>query len=303
MIKFQKTIADKIEVLGEGVFTGELIKVEMLPAEENTGIVFVRGDLKNSPKIPLSPETVVGLEGNTAVTDGTNFIYLIEHLLSALHGLGVDNLIIKVYGCEIPILDGSAKPWVKAIQKVGYKFLPSTKRIFRVKKEFEVKNGRGYIRFYPYEGLKVSTAINFPHPCIGSQQLEFTFSPNNYIREICFAKTFAFKEELLKRQQAGIIKGGDINSVIVLEKDGILNPEVMTTKDEFARHKVLDLIGDLYSLGGTLLAHIEACCSSHKLHIEAIKKISQEREVLELVEPVPSVTLVLISKFRSSPAF
>lgn len=294
-MKYQRTIADKLEIIGEGIFTGKLIKVELIPADENTGIIFIRADLPSSPQILLSPNNVIGLNGNTAITDGNNFIYLIEHLLSALHGLSIDNLKIKVYGCEIPILDGSAKPWVKAIQKVGYKFLPAPKKILKLKKAIEVRNGKGYIKFFPGDELQIKSRINFSHPYIKSQYHEFVLGTHRYIKDICFAKTFAFKDDLLQRQKLGIIKGGDINSVIILDKKGILNPEVMSVKDEFARHKVLDLIGDLYTLGGTLLARVEACCSSHKLHIEAVKRLYQERNVLELIEPLPSVTFVLLS--------
>ena len=301
-MRYQRTIAEKIEVTGEGIFSGANVKVELIPAPANTGIVFLVKNGKREVEIPLSPETSLGLEGNTAVTNGEEVVYLVEHLLSALHALEVDNLFVRVNGVEIPILDGSAYPWVRAIREVGYKFLFAPKKFLKVKKEFVYSNGRGKVVFRPKEETVVKATIKFNHPAIGVQSYQVNLNSKSYINEICFAKTFAFKDELVERLKLGILKGGSPDSVIILEKDGIFNPEVLTAPDEFARHKVLDLVGDLYTLGSPVIGEVEGVCSSHKLHIEAIKAISSLQGFVEEVEEPPHLTFVFVptKRFRAS---
>jgi len=298
-MEYQRTLADIVIFEGEGIFTGKEIRVELHPLKENEGIIFERGDLPSSPKIKLSIDRVFGLDGAVLITDGKNHILLIEHLLSLLHGLGIDNVLIKVYGEEIPLLDGSVFPILRKIQERGYKFLSALKRKFILKKSFEMVNGIGRIKFAPSLRLKIQAKINFEHPLIREQEYEFLFSTQAYISEISFARTFGFKDLLEERKRRGIIKGGNLSNAIVMDEEKVLNSEGLRAPDEFVRHKILDLMGDLYVLGGTLLAEVEASCSGHKLHIEALKSIYQ----LGLLEEVESraITFLWLPKKKRLP--
>ena len=269
--EYQRTIRDKIVLKGEGIYTGKEIKVELEPAEPDTGIVFIKMDNGNPTEIPLQIENVIGLSGATAVTYQDKTIYLVEHLLSALHGLQIDNLRIKIWGDEIPLFDGSASLWVKEIQKVGYALFPVPKRKIRILKRYEYQNGIGKIIFEPANKLFISAKIEYEHPLIGTQEFSLEVNPLNYIKEIAFARTFGFKDIISERISKGIIKGGSLENAIVLDEKGVVNPEGLRTKDEFVRHKVLDLIGDLFTLGCSIVGKITAIYSHHKLHIEALK--------------------------------
>ncbi|QER42780.1 UDP-3-O-[3-hydroxymyristoyl] N-acetylglucosamine deacetylase [Thermodesulfobacterium sp. TA1] len=293
-MEYQKTLSEKISLEGQGIFTGKTIRVEIEPAGIDTGIVFIREDLAHKPEIPLKIENVVGLDGATALTDGTHFIYLVEHLLSALHGLQIDNAIVKVYGEEVPLLDGSAYPWVRKIQEKGYQYLFYPRKKFRLKKPFYYKNGHGALVFKPANTLKIKASISFDHPVIGYQEMELEINPRNYLKEVCFARTFGFKDILLERIKKGILKGGDLSSAIILDQEKVLNPEGLRSEDEFVRHKVLDLVGDLFALGNSLMAEVEATSSHHRLHIEALKSLYASGLLEEVEER--ALTFLLLSK-------
>lgn len=293
-MEYQRTLTKKIFLEGEGIFSGKNIKVEIEPAEENTGIVFIRADISSKPIIPLKIENIIGLDGATALTDGEHFIYLVEHLLSAFHGLQIDNAIVYVYGEEIPLLDGSAYPWVRKIQEVGYKFLSALRKKFYLRKSFVYQNGIGKIIFRPSNMLKIKAIIQFDHPLIGYQEFLVTLNSKSYIKEISFARTFGFKDILNERKNKGIIKGGNFSNAIILDKEKILNPDGLRIFDEFVRHKILDIIGDVFALGQPLIAEIEAYQTGHKLHIEALKNLYK----LGLLETLESraLTFLLIPK-------
>lgn len=274
-MEYQRTVADVVILKGEGVFTGKEIRVEIHPLRENEGLIFERADLPGNPRIPLSLENVVGLEGAVLLTDGQNTLSLVEHLLSAFHGLGIDNALVKVFGEEIPLLDGSTLPIVRALQEAGYLFLPAPRKKFVLKRPFEIVNGVGKISFKPSDRLRIKARIYFDHPSIGEQSFSFTLTPQEYIREVSFARTFGFKELLEERKKKGLLKGGSLSNAIVVDKEGVLNAEGLRTADEFVRHKVLDIVGDLFTLGYPLLAEVSAELSGHKLHIEALRALSQ----------------------------
>ncbi len=298
-MEYQRTLADKIALEGEGIFSGKNIKVEIEPAEENTGIIFIREDLPEKPSIPLNIENIIGLDGATAVTDGEHIIYLVEHVLSALHGLHIDNAIIHVYGEEIPLFDGSAYPWVRKIQETGYKFLLTPKRKFYLRKSFQYQNGKGKIKFKPSNTLKIKASINFEHPVIGYQSLALEINPRTYIYEISFARTFGFKDILFERKNKGILKGGSLSNAIVLDKEKVLNPEGLRREDEFVRHKILDIVGDIFALGQPLVAEIEAESSNHRLHVEALKSLYRAG-LLEEVEERSLTFLLIYKRFKKN---
>ncbi|MCS7199917.1 MAG: UDP-3-O-acyl-N-acetylglucosamine deacetylase [Caldimicrobium sp.] len=272
-MEYQKTVAGIVFFEGEGIYSGKEIRVELHPLRENEGIIFERADLAHRPRIKLSLDKVVALDGAVLITDGKWEITLIEHLLSALHGLEIDNVLVKVFGSEIPLLDGSTFKIVRKIQEKGYLFLPAPRKRLILKRPFEMVNGIGKISLSPASRLKIFASIHFDHPLIGEQSFEFISSPWNYIREISFARTFGFKEILEERKKQGILKGGTLSNAIVIDKEGILNEEGLRSRDEFVRHKILDILGDLFTLGLPLLAEVKACSTGHKLHIEALKNM------------------------------
>ncbi|MFN3505664.1 MAG: UDP-3-O-acyl-N-acetylglucosamine deacetylase [Caldimicrobium sp.] len=295
-MEYQRTIGNSISFEGEGIFSGKEIRVELHPLEENRGIIFERADLPYSPQIKLSLDNIYGLDGAVLITDGKIEILLIEHLLSILHGLGIDNCLIKVYGEEIPLLDGSSYPILRKVREKGYRVLPALKRKLFLKKPFEMENGIGKIKFLPATHLKIKAKIKFDHPAIGEQSYEFSYSPKNYIQEICYARTFGFIDILEERRRKGILKGGSFSNAIIMDREKVLNVEGLRTPDEFVRHKVLDLMGDLYATGMPLLAEVEAYFSGHRLHIEALKALSQTG-LLEIVEP-KAITFLWVTKKR-----
>ncbi len=296
-MEYQRTLGDKVVIEGEGIFSGKLIKVELEPSEKENGIVFIREDLPYKPAIPLCIENIIGLEGATAITDGEHFIFLIEHLLSALHALQIDNLVVRVFGEEIPLLDGSAYPWVRKIQEVGYRFLSIPKKKYRVKRKFSYENGESKIIFKPSDTLKIKAEIYFEHPLIGFQFLEIEVNPWSYIKEVAFARTFGFKEILTERKNKGILKGGSLANALVLDKNTVLNPEGLRSKDEFVRHKVLDLIGDLFTGGKAFTGEIKVIFPNHRLHINALKNLFAT-DLIEKVESKALTFLLLPKKFK-----
>lgn len=295
-MEYQRTIAQPVSLEGEGIFTSKKIKIEFHPLQENEGIIFERVDLSGSPQIPLHIDYVVGSEGSTLLSDGKITINLVEHLLSALHGLGIDNLLIRVYGEEIPLFDGSALYFVRKIREAGFRILPALRRKYRLLKPFTMENGQGRITFFPSRTLIIKAKIEFSHPLIGLQECIYRHHPFEYLREISFARTFGFKNLLEERKRKGILKGGSLSNAIVLDEERVLNPEGLRSKDEFVRHKVLDLMGDLYTLGLSLMAEVHAEFSGHRLHIEALKSL-YHAGLLEEVEE-RALTFLWIPKKR-----
>lgn len=298
-MEYQRTVADKVVFEGQGIYSGKDIRVEIHPLGENEGIIFERADLPNRPRIRLSLKNVIALEGAVLLTDGTHEITLIEHLLSALHGLQIDNALIRVFGEEIPLLDGSTLLIVRKIQEKGYRLLPAARRKYLLRKPFNMENGVGRINFKPSSRLTIHATINFDHPMIGLQSLDYTATPRDYIREISFARTFGFKRILEERRRQGIIKGGDLSNAIVLDEEKVLNKEGLRSKDEFVRHKILDIVGDLFTIGYPLVAEIRADMSGHKLHIDALKTM-YEAGYLEEVESRALTFLWVPKRKRSS---
>ncbi|OAG28692.1 UDP-3-O-acyl-N-acetylglucosamine deacetylase [Thermodesulfatator autotrophicus] len=270
---FQHTILESFKLSGEGVLSGKEILLEFCPAPPNHGIVFVRADLPTPVSIPVTPETAFAIDGASGVALGKHHILYVEHLLSALNGLAIDNLLIRVYGEEIPLFDGSAKVFIETFLALGRKPQWALRRYIQIEEEIVVTDERGRVVISPAEGLKVSCEINFPHPLIGKQSFSLDVCQEKYVSQISFARTFAFLEDIVRLRKAGVLRGGSLDNAIVLDEAQILNPDGLRFPDEFVRHKVLDVIGDLYLLGAPVLAKVEAKCSSHKLHQKAIQAV------------------------------
>ena len=274
---FQHTIGDRVLLEGEGILTGKKITVELCPAPPNHGVVFERVDLKPSLEIPLRLETIGATEGASLISRQGQSIIFVEHLLAALNGLSIDNLLVRVSGPEIPLFDGSARVFVEAILSAGRRPQWSLRRYLRLFEEMAVSDGVGRLVLRPAPELKIHCTIDFSHPLIGQQEISLTLNQERFLSELSYARTFGFLDDIIAKKKAGLYRGGSLESAIILDKERVLNPDGLRRPDEFVRHKALDLVGDLYLLGFPLLAEVEAYRSSHRLHLKALQALlSQE---------------------------
>ena len=273
----QRTIKCDIEFTGVALHSGRNVTVKLLPASPNTGIIFKRIDLPGNPEIPAHIDYVVDTVMCTELGIGKVRIKTVEHFLSALFGLGIDNLIVKIDGCELPAMDGSSYPFIKLLLKAGIKEFDEPKKIIKITKKIEIKKKDKTVIIEPSENLTFSFFIDYNHPLIGSQMFSFDFSTENYISEISKARTFGFLKEveLLRKNNLGL--GGSLENAIVLTEDGILNPEGLRYEDEFVRHKILDAIGDLSLIGLKFIGHFIGIKSGHELNYQLAKTLLKDK--------------------------
>lgn len=275
MIK-QRTIKESVSALGVGLHKGEKVQVTLRPAQANTGIVFRRVDLDPVVDIYATPEAVGETTLCTCLVNQDKVkISTVEHLLSAVAGLGIDNLIIEVDSPEIPIMDGSALPFVYLIQSVGIETLSVAKRFLRIIKPIRVEEGDKWIELVPHEGFRVNFAIEFDHPVISNtgQSVTLDLSSSSFIKEISRARTFGFMKdfELLRSMNLGL--GGSLENAIVLDDYRMLNKTELRYDDEFVKHKILDAIGDLYMGGASILGELNGFKSGHALNNMLLREV------------------------------
>ncbi len=284
MIK-QRTLKNAIKATGIGLHTGEKIYLTLRPAPVNTGIVFRRVDLDEPVEIAARPENVGSTTlSTTLMKDGVR-ISTVEHLLSALAGLGIDNACIELSAPEVPIMDGSAGPFVFLIQSAGIAEQNAAKQFIRIKRSVLVDDGDKWVRFDPFNGFKVSFTIDFSHPAIRSrnQQVVMDFSTTSFVKEVSRARTFGFMSELEYLQEKNLALGGSPDNAIVLDDYRILNDEGLRYDDEFVKHKILDAIGDLYLMGHSLIGSYSAYKSGHALNNRLLRALLAEQDAWELV--------------------
>ncbi len=295
MIK-QRTLKNAIKATGIGLHTGEKIYLTLLPAPADTGIVFRRVDLDEPVEIAARPENVGSTTlSTTLMKDGVR-ISTVEHLLSALAGLGIDNAYIELSAPEVPIMDGSAGPFVFLIQSAGIDEQNAAKQFIRIKRSVVVEDGDKWARFDPFDGFKVSFTIDFNHPAIKSrnQQVVMDFSTTSFVKEVSRARTFGFMSELENLQEKNLALGGSPDNAIVLDDYRILNEDGLRYDDEFVKHKILDAIGDLYLMGHSLVGAYSAFKSGHALNNRLLRALLANQDAWELVtfdepEQVPIV--------------
>lgn len=284
----QRTIKKPIELVGIGLHKGVRVKMILEPLGENCGIVFYRSDLGVS--IPLNAEnvidttlaTVLGVldeSGNTKAKVST-----IEHLLSAIHAYGIDNLRIVLDNEEVPIMDGSAIGYCMLLEEAGIAMQDAPKRAMAIKKAIEVKDGEKFVRIEPSNETIFDFTIDFNHSAIKTQHYRFTYSTQKYKDEIARARTFGFLQEVNYLRSIGLAKGGNLSNCIVLDESGILNKEGLRYKEEFVRHKILDAIGDMSVLGMPLVGTYVSFAGSHKLNHILTQKILSDSNAYEIVE-------------------
>ena len=285
MIK-QRTIKQSVSAIGVGLHKGEKVQVTLRPAAANTGIVFRRVDLDPIVDIKATPEAVGETTLCTCLVDENKVkVSTVEHLLSAVSGLGIDNLIIDVDSPEVPIMDGSALPFVYLIQSVGIETLNAAKRFLRIKKTIRVEEGDKWAELVPYEGFKVDFAIEFNHPVIANtcQTMKMDFSSSSFIKEISRARTFGFMQDIEFLRSHNLALGGCLENAIVLDEFRMLNKNELRYDDEFVKHKILDAIGDLYMGGVSILGELKAFKSGHSLNNILLREVFKQTDAWEYV--------------------
>lgn len=278
----QRTIKKAVEVVGIGLHKGEPIKLRLEPLPVDSGIVFYREDL--ALNIPLSPDWVIDTQMATVIGDKTKgFISTIEHFLSAVYAYGIDNLRVIVNGNEMPIMDGSAISFCLLLDEAGIEELDAPKKILRIKKVIEVKEGEKFVRLSPSEKASFDFRIKFDHPVIGEQNQHFAFSTHHFIEEIARARTFGFAKDIQYLQSQNLALGASLKNAIGLDEHKVLNPEGLRFDNEFARHKILDAMGDMMVSGHNLLAHYESFAGSHNLNYQLTSKLLSDSTNYEFV--------------------
>jgi len=277
----QRTIKKPVEVVGIGLHKGEPIKLRLEPLSADAGIVFYREDL--ALRIPLSPASVIDTRMATVIGSEKGFISTIEHFLSALYAYGIDNLRIIVDGNEMPIMDGSSISFCLLLDEAGIKELDVPKKIISIKKAVEVRDGEKFVRLSPADTATFDFKIKFDHPVIGEQSEQFEFSTHNFIEEIARARTFGFAKDIQYLQSQNLALGATLQNAIGLDDHKILNPEGLRFDNEFAKHKVLDAMGDMMVSGYNILAKYESFAGSHNLNYQLTSKLLADSKNYELV--------------------
>jgi len=281
----QRTLKSLISASGVGLHTGQKVTIKLRPAPVDTGVVFRRIDLASPVDIPARAELVGDTRlSSCLIKDGAR-VSTVEHLMSALGGLGIDNVYVDIDAAETPIMDGSASPFVLLVQQAGIEEQAAPKRFLRVTRRVEVKQGDKWARIDPYEGFKLSFSIDFKHPVIdrSTQSVSIDFAETSYLKEIARARTFGFMHEVEDLRDSGLALGGGLDNAVVLDEYRVLNADGLRFADEFIRHKLLDAIGDLYLMGKPLLGAFSAHKSGHALNNQLVRAVLADRSAFEVV--------------------
>lgn len=286
MVK-QRTLKTSVTTLGVGLHRGEKVRITLRPAPANTGIVFRRVDLDPVVDMPISPEAVTDTTMCTCMTnaDGVT-VSTVEHLMSALAGLGIDNVIVELDANEVPIVDGSASPFIMLIEEAGIEELKAAKKFIRIDKPIRVEVGDKWAEILPHNGFKLDFAIEFPHPAISStkQHVSMDFSSQTFITEVSRARTFGFMKDFEYLRANNLALGANFDNAVVLDEFQVLNANGLRYDDEFVMHKILDAIGDLYMAGLPLLGHFRSFKTGHALNNLLLREILKQTDSWTLVE-------------------
>jgi len=299
MIK-QRTLKTPVKATGVGLHSGVKVEMTLRPAAPNSGIVFRRMDLVPPAELKADPYLVTDTRLCSMLESGPAKVSTVEHLMSALAGLGIDNLLVDLTGPEIPIMDGSSAPFVFLLQSAGIVEQDAAKRYVRIKQPIEVHDGDKWVRFVPHNGFKVKFTIDFKHPVFdkGGKTVCIDFADTAYTKEVARARTFGFMHEVEALRNSGLALGGSLDNAIVMDEFRVLNQDGLRYDDEFVKHKVLDAIGDLYLLGHPIIGAFEAYKSGHALNNALLRELLQHQESWEFVsfehdEDVPTAFLRL----------
>ncbi len=281
----QRTLQNVIRATGVGLHSGEKVFLTLRPAAPDTGIVFRRVDLDPVVEIPARADAVTETMLCTGLSRDGGKAMTVEHLMSALAGLGVDNIYVDLSAPEVPIMDGSSGPFVFLLQSAGIVEQNAPKRFIRIRRPVEVRDGDKIARFEPYDGFRLGFTVEFNHPAIPASQSRAVveFSTENYIREVSRARTFGFMRDLEFMRERNLGLGGSMDNAIVLDEFRVLNDDGLRYADEFVRHKILDAVGDLYLAGHPILGAYEGFKSGHALNNKLVRALLAEREAWEEV--------------------
>jgi UDP-3-O-[3-hydroxymyristoyl] N-acetylglucosamine deacetylase len=284
MVK-QRTLKTMVQATGVGLHTGEKVYLTLRPAAVDTGIVFRRVDLAHPVDIRAEARAVHDTRLSTCLESNGARIATVEHLMSALAGLGIDNAIVELSSPELPIMDGSAGTFIFLLQSAGLVEQSAAKKFMRIKKVVEVKEGDKWVRFEPYNGYKLNFTINFAHPVFANtkQHVTVDLGENSYIKEVSRARTFGFMQDVESMRAQGLALGGNLDNAIVMDEYRVINPDGLRFDDEFVKHKVLDAIGDLYLLGHPLIGAFSGYKSGHALNNALCRALLADESAWEFV--------------------
>jgi len=281
---YQTTISEEINFSGIGLHSGKEIAIKIFPAPADFGIRFKRGDIKNSDIVKLSPFTVSSTHLATSIRCGELPISTIEHLSAAFFGMGIDNALVEVFGAEVPILDGSALPFVNMIKKAGIQTLSKKRKYLKLNRKIVIEKDGKLIEMLPSRFMKITTHIDFDNPFIGYQKVFVNISPETFEKELAPARTFGFKKDIDQLWSLGLAKGGSLDNAVVIDNDKILNPEGLRMCDELVRHKALDLLGDLSLIGYSFFGHVRAYKSGHMINNIFARSLLVSTDLYSIVE-------------------
>ncbi len=279
----QKTIGKVVSYKGVGLHMGKEVILTLEPASRDEGVVFIREDLPGAPQISARTNSVTSNKRGTSIGDEKVRIHTVEHILAALGGLGIDNVKVKINGEEIPAADGSALPFVRLIQEAGIILQDAPRRVFVVKEPLWMEEDARRLVVLPCSEFKITYTVDFPFSPLKSEFGEFTIDEDTFIQEIAPSRTFGFMEEVEQLKKAGLVQGGSLDNAVVIGKEGVINKEGLRFPNEPVRHKILDLIGDLYLLGGPIQAHIIAVKAGHLFNVKLVKKLENLKEEKALI--------------------
>jgi UDP-3-O-[3-hydroxymyristoyl] N-acetylglucosamine deacetylase len=281
----QRTLKQSISTKGVGLHTGARVELALYPAPADSGIVFRRTDLPASADIPALAGNVGDTRLSSTLMAGGASVSTVEHLMSALAGLGIDNLRVDIAGPEVPIMDGSAGPFVYLLQSAGIALQDAPKKFLRIVETVEVRDGDKWARFSPYAGFRLDFTIDFPHPVFGSENghAVVDFAEHSYAKDVARARTFGFMQDVETMRSMGLALGGSLQNAVVLDETRVLNSEGLRYDNEFVRHKVLDAIGDLYLIGHPLVGEYAAFKSGHGLNNQLARALLAQPRAYEIV--------------------
>jgi UDP-3-O-[3-hydroxymyristoyl] N-acetylglucosamine deacetylase len=294
MFKYQRTLREKIHFEGIGLHTGYDVQLTLVPAPPDTGIRFRRTDLKNFEIEALRSHVAKVSYATTLMKKGV-MISTVEHLLSTLYGLGIDNLYLDVNSMEVPILDGSCRLFVKEIQRVGIIEQDALRKYIKIEKPIEVRQEDKVAGVYPNNVPRVTYIIDFEHKAIGYQEIKMELTPESYCREIAMARTFGFVSDVQYLKSLGLIRGGSLENAVVLDSSGIVNNH-LRFPNEFVRHKLLDLLGDISLAGYPILGHLYAERAGHAIHaalVDSIARLRSHYQICTVLDLKPAFAKVV----------
>lgn len=280
----QCTIAAPLHIAGTGLHTGNTINMTLRPAKAGSGIIFERKEGNSITRIKACAENVVDTRMATVIGSGGVRVSTIEHLMAALVACHIDNLIIQIDGPEVPIMDGSATPFISRILATGVTRLEQSRKMISITKPIHLQEGDKRISIIPSRFFRISFELDFNHPCIKRQHRSIKVSPQSICQDIASARTFGFYEEVEYLKSQGLAKGGSLENAVVIDKDKILNPEGLRFADEFVRHKILDTVGDFNLLGHSILGHVKSHKAGHDMNHKMVEKIIASPECWRYIE-------------------